>query len=136
MLHLILPCELNLNRWGIYCSNSCKICNVTHDIPHLLFHCKKAKAVWLVVSTILIENVSLKDIVLNVESEKSMLFTIIAFSIYKEWLVYSKTENWYYHDIILNVKLDLSVKIKHYENIDSLARTVKLLKYVHSNFVM
>ena len=135
VLHLILPCKLNLYRWGLCESNICDICRVTHDIPHLLFHCEKAKAVWHVLSNILNEDISLNDIVLNQDPEKSMLFTIISFSIYKEWLTYGKKENWKSYNIISNVKLDLFVKIKFYENIVSLANTVKLLKHIHSNFV-
>ena len=37
VLNLILTCGLNLKRWGHGNNGLCKICNVTHDIPHLLF---------------------------------------------------------------------------------------------------
>ena len=46
MINLILPCEKNLKKWGFASSDKCEIRNVPHDIPHLLFFCKKANCVW------------------------------------------------------------------------------------------
>ena len=37
VLQVILACGLNLNRWGKVENKLCRICKVTHDIPHLLF---------------------------------------------------------------------------------------------------
>ena len=90
---------------------------------------------WLEVSKILNVNISPKDILTNVSSEKCLLYSIVAFSIYKEWLSYIKEDNWQCHDIIINVKLDMLNKIKMYENINSLSSTVDLLKYVLSNIM-
>ena len=41
-LHLILTCGPNLKKWRKGDNGLCKICNVTHDISHLLFFCAKA----------------------------------------------------------------------------------------------
>ena len=41
MINLILPCEKSLKKWGFASSDKCEICNVLHDIQHLLFFCKK-----------------------------------------------------------------------------------------------
>ena len=46
VLHLILPCGLNLRRWGQKNDDICVICGVTHDIVHMLFYCKKARQIW------------------------------------------------------------------------------------------
>ena len=136
VLHLILPCGLNLKRWGIQDNNKCNICNVTHDIPHLLFHCKKAEAVWKIISRICGIDISLKDIILtDLESNLSMLIIIVAFSIYKEGLLYGQKENWQSNDIVLCVKLDLSMRMKIYENVDSMSSITTFLKDVYDNFI-
>ena len=45
-LHLVLSCESNLFKWKISQDPKCSICNVKHDIPHLLLFCNKAKRAW------------------------------------------------------------------------------------------
>ena len=138
VLLLILPCGLNLNRWGIRDNNKCNICNVTHDIPHLLFYCTKADAVWKTVSRICGIDISLKYIILSndLESNLFMLIIIVAFSIYKEWLLYGQKVNWQTNDIVLHVKLDLSVRIKIYENVHSMSSIVAFLKGVYEKFCL
>ena len=136
VLHLILPCGVNLKRWGIKDDNKCKICSELHDIPHLLFYCTKAKIVWDIVSRICGIDVSLRDVILSdQESDIAMLVIIVAYSIYKEWLLYGHKENWQANNILTQVKSELSLRIKIYENIQSLSSIVKFLKYVSENFV-
>ena len=135
VLQLILPCGLNLKRWGIHDNNKCNLCNVTHDIPHLLFYCTKAEAVWKTLSRICGTDITLKDIVLtDLESNLSMLINIVAFAIYKEWLLYGQKVNWQTNNTVLYVKLDLSLRIKIYENIHSMSSFVTFLKDVNENF--
>ena len=62
VLHLILACGLNLNRWGKVENKLCRICKVTHDIPHLLFFCTKAITVWNLIGNIFKCDISLTDI--------------------------------------------------------------------------
>ena len=37
LFHLILPCGVNLKRWGRSDNEVCKIYSANHDIPRLLF---------------------------------------------------------------------------------------------------
>ena len=70
------------------------------------------------------------------EPKMSLLIDIIAFSIYKEWLLYGENENWQQHNIILHVKADLSVRIKIYERLQPMSYVVDFLKDTLNNFVM
>ena len=77
VLHLILPCGVNLKRWGIKDNNKCKICSELHDIPHLLFYCTQAKIVWEIVSRICGIDASLRDVILSdQESDIAMLVIV------------------------------------------------------------
>ena len=46
VLHFILPCLDNLKKWKIVDNNLWPLYQVKHDVIHLLYFCKKAKAVW------------------------------------------------------------------------------------------
>ena len=136
VLHLILPCGVNLKRWGIRYNKECNICKLTHDIPHMLFHCKKAQVVWKMVSKLCNGVVSLKDVILtDMNPNISVLITIIAFSLYKEWLLYGESENWHNHDIVSYVKLELSFRIKIYENLNSITDVVNILKDAYRSLI-
>ena len=65
VLHLVLTCGVNLKRWGKGDNGLCKICNVTHDILHLLHFCTKATTVWNLIGHIFNLNISLKDIIIT-----------------------------------------------------------------------
>ena len=88
IINLILPCEKNLKKWGFTSSDKCEICNVLHDIPHLLFFCKKANCVWKKMSTFLNIKLTIKDIIIsNMDQTKCFLISVIAFFIYKDWYI-------------------------------------------------
>ena len=77
-------------------------------------------------------DISLKDVILtDLQSEMSMLVNIFAFSIYKEWLLYSQNANWQVHDIISHIKVDMSARIKVYGSIRSMSSIVTLLNDVY-----
>lgn len=88
ILYGILACEENLRKWKIKESDNCYICNVKHTIEHMLFSCKHAKYMWQIVMTVYKINVNYQDIVCGHENqEMRFVITIIAFLLYKEWLL-------------------------------------------------
>ena len=92
-LHLILPCNKNLKKWGKQNEDTCDVCGELEDIPHLLYYCEHASKIWKIVQTHLTEKITLESVLLG---NNNMTFTtitsIVAFLIYKEWLL-SKNEN-------------------------------------------
>ena len=99
-------------------------------------YCTKADAVWKRVSRICGIDLSLKDIILtDLESSLSWLIVVVSFSIYKERLLHGQKVNWQSNDIVLFVKLDLSVRIKIYENVQSMSSIITFLKDVHEKLV-
>ena len=102
----------------------------------MLFHCKKAQVVWKMVSKLCNGVVSLKDVILtDMNPNISVLITIIAFSLYKEWLLYGESENWHNLDIVSYVKLELSFRIKIYENLNSMTDVVNILKDAYRSLI-
>ncbi len=91
ILHQILPCNYKLFKWRKKDCAMCKICNTEETIEHLVFQCKYANRIWVEFENILHLNLDLHHIVLGVQNNKAMSFVIsvIAFLIYKEWLVKS-----------------------------------------------
>ena len=69
----------------------CKMCNTEETIEHLVFQCKYANSIWIEFRKMLDLKLELHHIVLGVQNNKRMSFliSIVAFLIYKEWLVKS-----------------------------------------------
>ena len=89
ILHDILPCNVNLVRWKKIANKECRLCNVEETIQHLLFECTFAKAIWLDLKHKIGLDVSVKDIVLGgkLSESQNVLVTIVAYYIYKCWLL-------------------------------------------------
>ena len=118
VLHLILPCGLNLRRWGQKNYDICEICGVTHDIVHMLFYCEKARQIWNLIGQIFNVQMSLKHVVLtDSDNDMSFLFSLVSFLIYKEWLLFSVNETWRTHNIIAFLIWELKLKLKIYRKI-------------------
>ena len=131
VLHLILACGLNLNRWGKVENKLCRICKVTHDIPHLLFFCTKAITVWNLIGNIFECDISLTDVIITkMDKPMCMLISILGYLIYKDWLINSMKENWEYKSIILYIKYELIGKIKVYEKLDFMKDFVQVMEKV------
>ena len=128
VLHLILACGLNLNRWGKVEKKLCRICKVTHDIPHLLFFCTKAITVWNLIGNIFKCDILLTDIIItNTDKPMCMLISTLGYLIYKDWLINGMKENWEYNSIILYIKYELIGKSKVYEKLDLMKDFVQLM---------
>ena len=91
VLHQILPCNVNLFRWKKKMSDLCEICNIPETIQHELYHCKKVRNLWQELNTILNTNISIEDIVLglNIGKTDNFVLSLIAFLVYKDWLLKS-----------------------------------------------
>ena len=46
ILHRIIPCKLNLKRWGISEHDVCNTCGIIETIEHLFFYCNDAQNLW------------------------------------------------------------------------------------------
>ena len=114
-------------------NKECNICKLTYDIPHMLFHCKMAQVVQKMVSKLCNGVVSWKDVILtDMNPNISVLITIIAFSLYKKWLLYGESENWHNHDIVSYVNLKLSFRIK---NLNSMTNVGNILKDAYTSLI-
>jgi hypothetical protein len=93
VLHCILACGTNLFRWKKQASSTCNVCGEIDDISHLLFHCTYTKNIWYVVENILQITVSEKSVILGVNKHTTfnLVSSLIAFLIYKHWLVCKDT---------------------------------------------
>ena len=89
VLHGILPCNKNLQKWRIKLSDKCDVCDMSQSIQHLLVDCQYVKPLWCKVDNLFNIRVTF-PIILGVESSKyNNVLTVISFLIYKEWLLAS-----------------------------------------------
>ena len=90
LFHEILPCNVNLRRWGIKISNECDVCGMPQTIEHLLFSCDYVRPLWRVVQSVFDIIISFESI-LGVDNtcDYDNIVTLVSFLIYKEWLVLS-----------------------------------------------
>ena len=87
----ILACNNLVSKWDHSKSSNCEICGLKDDIHHLIFKCDLAQSVWNTVATHLNQNISDKDVILGVQDPiLNYLFSFVAFTIYKYWLISSK----------------------------------------------
>ena len=91
-----------------------------HTISHLLFYCTKASDIWLKIGNIFNLDISLNMIVTgqNCSPELSFCLSLIAFGIYKEWLLNKDNlDKWLTNNHVLTLKNFLHNKkmiYKHY----------------------
>ena len=91
VIHNILPCNVNLVRWKKKDIKQCSICGVDEDIVHLLFDCQFAKNIWHDLKYRTDIQVVAEDVIIgnNLSESHNILVTIIAYQIYKHWLLES-----------------------------------------------
>ena len=78
-------------RWKKKSSILCQFCDVEETIQHFLFSCTYAKTIWQDLEQITATNIDLQDVILSDSLNHAEMFVIslIAFFIYKEWLLCS-----------------------------------------------
>ena len=90
LLHGILPCNRNLEKWKHKSNGKCDVCSLPQTIEHLLYDCMYVKPLWKLIEKYLGVNIGYKQILgLDNLFKEDAVVTIICFLIYKEWLVLS-----------------------------------------------
>jgi hypothetical protein len=95
ILHNILPCNKNLLSWKKSNSKYCTVCSQEETIEHLLYNCEYAQSIWKDVKVSMNIEISLIDIIcgINLDKTTSFIISLIAFLIYKDWLITSLNNN-------------------------------------------
>ena len=94
-------------KWKISQDPKCSICNVKHDIPHLLFFCNKAKRAWSHLKKSTGLDLTFEQILTGIllDKDTNHVVTLYAFLIYKEWLLnHNSVAQWLKNDIVLFIK--------------------------------
>ena len=95
MINNILPCNKNLTKWRIINDEKCPVCNLTHNIVHMLYECCHSRRLWATVSATLGINVSTDKILVGCQNQsETTVISIISFLIYKLY-IRRETENAY-----------------------------------------
>ena len=69
------------------------MCGQDETIEHLLYNCKYARKIWNDFMTITGLTVTLRDIILSVHDDNhNFVLSLIAYLIYKEWLINSLSD--------------------------------------------
>ena len=90
VIYNILPCNVNLKRWGKKDYDVCDVCQESQTVKHLLFDCQYVKPLWKVIESVLDRNITFSHILCGFKCLYSnYLSSVCAFTIYKEWLLHS-----------------------------------------------
>ena len=90
LLHGILPCNRNLEKWKLKRNDKCDVCSSSQTIEHLLYGCTYVKPLWRLIEKYLDVTIGYKQILgLDKLFKEDAVVTVICFLIYKEWLVLS-----------------------------------------------
>ena len=105
LLHGILPCNKNLEKWKIRANDKCDVCGSSQTIDHLLYNCNYVRPLWRLVERKFGIIISFEQILgLDPLFEYDSITSIISFLIYKEWLLLSlenKTKKcWSKYDVL------------------------------------
>ena len=122
VLQNILACNNLVSKWDQSKSSNCEVCGLKDDIHHLIFKCDLAQSVWNTVATHLNRNISDKDVILGVQDPiLNYLFSFVAFTIYKYWLISSKkNQARNLIGLMSLLKADLSLKSLVYHHLKKL----------------
>ena len=126
MLHGILPCNLNLYRWRIRDSDQCDVCGETQNIEHLLYNCMYVKPIWKEFQSLFNVKISFATILgIDRNCEYDLIVTLVAYLIYKEWLLQSlenlqRKRNITYHFYIeeLDLRWKIYKRCRNFKDID------------------
>ena len=62
LLHGILPCNRNLEKWKLKSNDQCDVCSLPQTIEHLLYDCTYVKPLWKLIEKYLGVNIGYKQI--------------------------------------------------------------------------
>ena len=111
-LHLIIPCGMNLYKWGIKQNDKCIYCDELHSIDHLLYTCADTKIMWDKIAVILNIDTSKFNILLgNAYNSQDTIYIIslILHSTYRRFIKDSNDDK--KSDLNLKIKYDLKYKL-------------------------
>ena len=115
VLHLILPCNDNLYKWGKQESNLCNICNTVETIVHLLYECSHAQMFWNLVTNATNIDISKFMVIFGNGCEiYNNIISMISYFIYKEWLIMkheNKKRKWETTLPFLNKELNYQISL-------------------------
>ena len=85
LLHGILPCNKNLEKWKIRANDKCDVRGSSQTIDHLLYYCNYVRPLWRLVERKAGIIITFQQILgLDTLFEYDSITTIISFLIYKE----------------------------------------------------
>ena len=88
LLHMILPCNENLRKWGKRECGLCEICGTPETIFHLVHDCTHAQIIWNHVARSINTHLSKFAIFIGTtDNVTNYMTSLISFLIYKEWLI-------------------------------------------------
>ena len=126
VIHNILPCNQNLNKWKIIQNDKCDICEEVQTIKHLLFDCISVKQLWQKVEGMTQCNITYHEVICGFGENlfANYVTNITAYIVYKDWLIHSLENkkripqiNLTYFEHELCLRLDIYDKAKlRYQN--------------------
>ena len=82
LLHGILLCNRNLEKWKLKSNDKCDVCSLSKTIEHLLYGCTYVKPLWRLTEKYLGVNIGYKQILgLDKLFKEDVVVTIICFLI-------------------------------------------------------
>lgn len=137
LLHGILPCNRNLQKWKIRLDDKCDVCGLSQTIEHLLYSCSYVKPLWRIVELFLGVNIRFDQIVgVDKHFVPNAVITIVCFLIYKEWLLLSLEDkhrstnielSYYKSELLMRTEIYKLCKCIDKKHIDHLEELIQLL---------
>ena len=131
LLNALLPCGQLVSKWDKNISKFCNWCREIENTEHMIFSCERVNHIWKKVGEIIHLNITWKNLVIGFSEldefakTRMQLFSIIAYSIYKQWVISNNTDRNYRH---INLDIEVHNEIKFYIMITS-----KLAKFAKVN---
>ena len=137
LLHGILPCNKNLEKWKIKPNDRCDVCGLSQTIDHLLYNCNYVRPLWRIIERKFGISLSFEQLLgLDPLFEYDSIVTIISFLIYKEWLLLSlenkqRKDNlnqmYFKNELKLRVEIYKLCKCIDQDHVDNLVEIMLLL---------
>ena len=129
LLHNILPSGVLVNKWNKNVTSECAFCKEKENIKHILFDCKRVQQIWKKIGLILNMEIQWKHIVIgyivqnNITEYRNLVFNIITYCIYSQWVKCSEDDELYKRiSILTEVKVSILFYEKVYEKIDNISK--------------
>ncbi len=134
LIHNILPSGKLLCKWNKNVSRFCAFCGKEESVQHMLFDCDRIQDIWKLVGSILVMNVKWKHIVIGyLENNsntcfRSLLFSIITYSIFCQWCIHSENDEQYKK---VNILAEIKLLLTFYKNVFSNVKGFLYIEYLN-----